>query len=266
MQAAGGAHVDLVVVGHEVAAFHDLDAHLARQEGVLEIGRVVQAGGEQHHGGIREALRRHRLEHVEQLLRVVLDRPHAVAPEQVGEDALHHLAVLEHVADARGRAQVVFEHVVFAVAVAHQVGADDVGVDVLGHVHAHHLAAEVPGAEDQLGRHDFFAQDALVVIDVVQEVVEGGHALGEAALQPVPLGGRDDARDQVEGEDALDAFFLAVDGEGDALVEELDVGVAAALLEGVGGHAAELLEEPTVVGARSRPLPTNISSKKRPGS
>lgn len=35
-----------------------------------------------------------------------------------------------------------------------------------------------------------------------------------------PLGGTQDARDDVEGKDALDAGILAVDGEGDALVHE----------------------------------------------
>jgi hypothetical protein len=40
----------------------------------------------------------------------------------------------------------------------------------------------------------------------------------------------DDAGNEVEGEDALGSLFLAVDGEGDPLVEELDVGVATALM------------------------------------
>ena len=42
-QAAGGAHVDEVVVDDQVAAFDQLDAHLSRQEAVLEIRRVEDA-------------------------------------------------------------------------------------------------------------------------------------------------------------------------------------------------------------------------------
>ena len=42
---------------------------------------------------------------------------------------------------------------------------------------------------------------------------------------------RDDARDQVKGEDAFDAAFLPVDGEGDALVQEGGIGHAMLLGE-----------------------------------
>src|SRR5207253_1528616 len=45
------AHVDPVVAAHQVATLHQLDAHLAGEEGVLEVGRVVDAGGEHDHGG-----------------------------------------------------------------------------------------------------------------------------------------------------------------------------------------------------------------------
>ena len=62
--------------------------------------------------------------------RVLVDRAHAVAVEERGEDALQRLAALEHVADARRGAQVVLQHEVAAVAVAHEVGAADMGVDV----------------------------------------------------------------------------------------------------------------------------------------
>ena len=56
-----------------------------------------------------------------------------------------------------------------------------------------------------------------------------------------------DAGHEVEGVDALGPFFLAVDREGDALIEELDVRVAPALLERLVAHAPELFEEPSVV-------------------
>ena len=46
-QAGGGAHVDDVVVHEQIAAFDQFDAHLLRQKSVLEIGGVVNAGGEQ---------------------------------------------------------------------------------------------------------------------------------------------------------------------------------------------------------------------------
>ena len=58
------------------------------------------------------------------------------------------------------------------------------------------------------------------MVDVVDEAVERVDALFEAALDIVPLGGGDDARDQVEGENALRALVVAVDVEGDAELEQ----------------------------------------------
>ena len=56
------------------------------------------------------------------------------------------------------------------------------------------------------------------MVDVLAEQVQRGHALDEPALDRLPLVGGDDARDEVEREDPLDAGVVAVDGEGDALV------------------------------------------------
>ena len=66
--------------------------------------------------------------------------------------------------------------------IAHQVAADDVGVDAERHVDAAQLAPVARGAEHQLGRHHALLQDALLVVDVVQEQVQRPDALLEAAL------------------------------------------------------------------------------------
>src|SRR5207247_2038199 len=47
-QAANRLHVDDVAIHHQVAPLHQLDAHLLREETVLEIGAIVNAGREQH--------------------------------------------------------------------------------------------------------------------------------------------------------------------------------------------------------------------------
>ena len=47
----GGPHVDDAVLHHQVAAFHQRNAHLLRQEAVFEIRGVVHARRQQHHGG-----------------------------------------------------------------------------------------------------------------------------------------------------------------------------------------------------------------------
>ena len=101
LQPARRAHEDDVLVAHEVAPLHQLDPHLAREERVLVVGGVVDAGREQDDGEV--AARRcgsDRVQDGEQLLRVVVDAGDAVPLEELGERALHRGAVLEHVARA----------------------------------------------------------------------------------------------------------------------------------------------------------------------
>ena len=153
-QAAGSAHVDDVVVGDEVAAFHQLDAHLAGEVGVLEVGGVEDAGREQDDVGLGPALGGERTQGAEQELGVLLDGADVVAAEELGEDALHDAPVGEHVADAGRNAQVVFQDDEFAVCHADEVGAADRDVDVARDLEADHLAAEVLAAIDDLAGND----------------------------------------------------------------------------------------------------------------
>ena len=84
------------------------------------------------------------------------------------EGPRHDQAVLEHVGDAAGSADVVFEHqVVAGLGIAHQVDAGDVRVDAAGHLHADHLALEVLAGEDQRARNLAVLEDALRAVDVL---------------------------------------------------------------------------------------------------
>jgi hypothetical protein len=66
---------------------------------------------------------------------------------------------------------------------AHQIDADDMGVDPAGRRHADHLRQEGGRCGDQLDRHAARAQDFLPVIDVVQEGVDRAHPLLDPARQ-----------------------------------------------------------------------------------
>ena len=57
---------------------------------------------------------------------------------------------------------------------------------------------------------DLFLEDALLVVDVVQEEVQRADALLQAAFQQSPFVRRDDARDQVEGENPFRALVSSL--------------------------------------------------------
>ncbi len=151
----------------------------------------------------------------------------ALLREELGEEPHHHLAVFQHVRDARGRAQVVLEHVVLAVGVAHDVHARHMRVDSARHVDAHHLAAELRVLVHLLGGNLAGLDDLLGVVDVVQEAVQRGHALSQSPREDVPLARGDHVRNDVERNQPLGPGSLAIHGERDAdAVEEEVRGVA----------------------------------------
>ena len=102
-------------------------------------------------------------------------------------------------------------------------------------------------AVDQFARNDVVVEDFGVGVDVAQEEIERGDALGEAALDAIPLLRGDQARQQVVGKDALGALVAAVDGEGDALGEERKIGRLLAALQFFLGQAGQSLGQSAIV-------------------
>ena len=137
--------------------------------------RVGYAGG-RHGAQVRQ-----------QQIRVVIDRRHLLGGEQLGKEAHHDVAVLEHVGDARRRAQIVLQHVELGLAGAHEIEAGDMDVDIARHVDAHHLGPELGIAEDDIGRDAPGADDFPRMIDVVKEGVDGAQALTGAAFDQAPF-------------------------------------------------------------------------------
>ncbi len=219
LEARGGAGIDDIVVDQEVAAFHQLDAHLAREEGVLEEGGVEHAGRE-HRDRDVVVIGREAAQCGEKLVGIVLDGAHAGGAEHGREGPAHHVAVGEHVGDAGGDAEVVFQHDEIAGLVAHQIAAADIDIGAVRHGKATHLAAIVLRPVDHRARHDAVLQDARVAIDVAEEQIEHGDALAQASIDAGPFLGGDDARQKIGRDDPLGRLVVAVDGEGDALMQE----------------------------------------------
>ena len=72
-------------MGDEIAAFDELDAHLAGEVGVLEVGGVEDAGREQDDVGFGAAFGGERTEAAEQELGVLLDGADVVGAEEMRE-------------------------------------------------------------------------------------------------------------------------------------------------------------------------------------
>ncbi len=199
---------------------------------MLEIRAVVRAGREHHHRRLALALGRgDRAQAAQELVRVVIDGRDARALEEIGEEPHHHGPVLEHVRHARGRAQVVLEHVELLLVHAHEVDAPDVDVDVARHVDALHLRAVERVTEHVAGGDDARLQDLLTVIDVAQEEVQRAHALLEPHAEHLPLERVHHARDDVERNQPFSTGAVPVDVEGDAEALEHHVGFATLRLQ-----------------------------------
>ena len=103
-------------------------------------------------------------------------------------------------------------------------------------------------------------ENALLAVDVLQKQIQRHHALRQAALDALPFRVRKDARDQIEGKQALGAAAVAVDREGDALEQEGKVGQFAALLELRRLHARRASGTAWHSAGAGTPGATNISS------
>ena len=169
------------------------------------------------------------------------DRGNPVFTEQLGEKPHHHFAVFEHVAHPAGHPQVVFQHEVLAVSAGirrtNNVDATDVRVNVAGHVDAHHFRAELRVLKNLLRRNHAGFEDFLSVVDVMNKTIERRDALYEAFFHGCPLMRRNDAGDQVKGNQSLGAstvFVLGtINGESDADPPKNHLGLFPPCLHGL---------------------------------
>jgi hypothetical protein len=123
-------------------------------------------------------------------------------------------------------------------------------------------AAKLRRAEHQLPGHDSVANDLAVAVDVLEERVQRPDPLYQAALDQLPLVGRDDPRHQVERERPVDARAVgARDLEGDPLLGEDLVAAAAEVGELEPADQVEAGEQGSRVLARLARLGEQLVSK-----
>ena len=246
LEAVDRAHEDAVVIGHdEIATFDERGAHPLSKEGVLEVRRVEDPRREHDDARVGYVLGSERHEQLGELLGVGVDGGDALAGEQLGECPFADRPILQHVTDPGRDPQVVLEHVHRAVGVTDEVGSGDVRPHAEARAHTLALGTEVGRVVEQLTREHAVGDDALVVVDVVDEAIEGNEALLQPTGDAPPLGRLDDTGDDVERPRPVDAAAIVVDGERDA--HRLDVG-------GCGGLATPQLVqlEPVEEGDQPR--------------
>ena len=107
LQTTRRAHIDDVIMHDQVAPLNQFDAHLASEVGVLKIGGIVDARGEQRDYRLCPPSRGEREQRVEQRLPIVIDGADTVAAKERWEGAFHDAAVRQHVGDAAWHAQII---------------------------------------------------------------------------------------------------------------------------------------------------------------
>ena len=242
MPAPRGPHEDAIPIDEKIPPLDQIDPHALGEEAVFEIGGVVHARAQQNRRGLRHRFRCDILQHVEKRRRIVVVGEHVVIVEERREHPLDHLPVLQHVADTRRRAGVVFQHEILAVGGADQVGAADVDVDSSRHIDANELASKEAALEHEPCRHHAVSQDVLLVVDIPEKEVQGVDSLRETCLDLPPFRGRNDSRYGVHRPHPFDPFLGAVDREAHAVLPHREIGhrLAAAKIVRAG------LQEPLV--------------------
>ncbi len=121
---------------------------------------------------------------LEQRLRVVLHRAaRAKFRNSCGKLRRIKRAIGEHVGHAARYAQIVFQHDELAVIQPKQICARHRDVDVAGHLHASHLAAEVPAAIHQFAGNYAVVENLSFVVNVAQKEVERGDPLRQIRVR-----------------------------------------------------------------------------------
>lgn len=227
--------MDPVGAHDQVRALDQLHPQLVGQEAVLVIGRVEPSRGQHHHhrvglspGG------RNRAQGGAQRIDIGLHRRDAVGGEQLREQAHHDFPVLQLVGDPGRGAGVILQHIEAVLGGADQVDSDDMGPDLVGRAHPHHLQPVLVVAVHQLGRQHPRPHHLLRTVEIGQQPVQHLGPLAQPRLDHRPLGLLEHAGDDVEGDQPLGRLLLSIDGEGDADAAEEVLGLPPSRAEQLG--------------------------------
>ena len=210
----GGAHIDKPVTHKQIAPLYQLDSHLVGDKGMFEISTVIKTRRQHDDGRLIDGLGRRRAQIAQQIVGIVIDRRDRISGKDIGEQPHHHFAVFHHVGHARRRAQIVLKDIEILFADAHQIDPGNMGIDATGWIEIDHLRFIERIGQDQIDRNHPGLENLAIMIDVVQKLIDGAHALDGAFLEKAPFIGTEDMRNNVERDQPLGADFLAINDKG----------------------------------------------------
>ncbi|MNF94845.1 hypothetical protein D3C84_775660 [compost metagenome] len=121
------------------------------------------------------------------------------------------------------------------------------GIDVAVQVEALHGDLVTLVGQELLGGNDPGLDDPLVMVEVGEEQVQCLDALDAALLHHPPFAHGNGAGNGVEGDEALGALLVAIEGEGDTGAVEQQVGISASLGQQLLGRVRQPAREFPVV-------------------
>src|ERR1700675_1998309 len=93
----------------------------------------------------------------------------SIVAKERGKYLLQNFTISEHVRNAAGHPQVVFEDCKAPIWQTHQIGATDAHISIAWDVEAAHLGAKRTATVDQLTRDTPRGKNSAVVVDVIEE-------------------------------------------------------------------------------------------------
>src|SRR5882724_6289645 len=102
----------------------------------------------------------------------MIDRADAVIAKQSRKNSLENLAIGQHVRNAAGNAEIVFQNRKAPVRQPHQIRSANIDVNTARNAEVTHLATIVPAAIDEFLGHNPVREYSPLVVDVSQKQVK----------------------------------------------------------------------------------------------
>ena len=243
-EAADGAQEDLGIARGEIGALDEGEAEVAGEVGVFEIGLVRRSGREENDARFLAGpdvgqLFERDAEAAEKFVEPLDGR----AAENLGERLAGENAVLQRVAEARGRIEAVPEHPPSAVGRAGEIDRIGVEHDVALPPEPDARTEELGIGQRERGGERPAAEEFLRTVEIAQQVVEEPGALAQAVAEHRPVLGGNEQRHDIERPDLGARALAVVDVHAHVLLDDgaLAGGVGGA--EGGGGVGPEVPEK-----------------------